>query len=174
MRSSRAFAGILLSLAAMTRLQAYEAPSAPVAPPDIACCPGTDDCWADCDPAWPRFIVRAGALALRPQGRGPVPLVTGSNPNLQAADLDFKFQAGWEIAGIWNAGSDLAFEVRYFAVDSWTRTIENQFVSGIQTSNVQGYSILTFPVFDTVELASYRSALQSGEINARLASWESI
>src|SRR5262245_44230484 len=99
MRSSRTLAGVLLSLAAITPLLGNEASIAPAGPPDFACCPGTDDCWADCSSTWPRFIVRGGALVLRPQGRGPVPLVTGSNMALQAADLDFKFQAGWELAG---------------------------------------------------------------------------
>ena len=144
------------------------------APPDGVSCPVADECLSCCPEQPPCFVVRGGALVLRPRSHGPVPLVNAGNTTLEAADLDLNFQAGWELAGIWNAGPNLGFELRYFEVDSWTKTIEDQFVSGIQTSNVQGYSILTFPVFDIVELVSYRSALQSGEINARLASWESI
>src|SRR5262245_46662784 len=100
MRTSRALTGLFLSLAGITSLPGYESSSSAMAP-DCPNCTGIDDSWTDCGAAWPRFIVRGGALVLRPQSRGPVPLVTGSNAVLQAADLDFKFQAGWEISGIW-------------------------------------------------------------------------
>jgi hypothetical protein len=116
-----------------------------------------------CDPVW---TVHADALFLHRSTPRDVLLVRNSDrlPLTSAGEFDFQYDAGWQIGLTRRFNERWSIEGNYFKVDSWNATA-TPVVSALGT-----YTQYVDPVGSDTEtemLSSYRSELESVEVNLR-------
>ncbi len=145
-------------------------------PDDCGCCNGGGDCGCcnlcpcnDCASCW---VIRAGAIVMhrsRPSSATLVSNFTNRPPTwfgtqLNAADLNFGYQAGFDVGAIRKLNDCWSLEGRYFQIDSWNA---NSGPTGVPNSGVsfQGARV-GFPIPSFIS-ASYSSLLRSAELNGR-------
>lgn len=164
--------------------QPSESPSDAPAPEAEGAGPEQERCAAECghgprgpcaahggyyDPPW---TVWANALFLHRSTPNDAILVTdtfapGGNVLLDASDFNFDYEPGWEIGLGRRLGPTWGLEGRYFNVDSW-RAVTAPVVSAVGSA-VRYATPVGNVEFPNQFHATYRSELESVELNARRA-----
>ncbi|MBC7855838.1 MAG: BBP7 family outer membrane beta-barrel protein [Pirellulaceae bacterium] len=143
----------------------------PIAPPPLmadnfACGSEQADCDCDdgCDPTW---TFRLGTVIMKRSNPNAFPIFTdgfGGPTLVDAADYRFDYRAGIDFGAIRDIDDDLAFDFRYFAIDSWTATQTNPLAVGGTVLNIA--TPVIFFGFDPAN-STYGSNLYSTEFNLR-------
>lgn len=126
-----------------------------------SCCNNCCSMNCNCCPLW---TVRGGLLAMWRSGPAANLVVAGAPTNVNAADLSFSLQAGWEVSAIRTLNNCWSLEARYLQIDGWV----NNFGPIAETSS----AVATPSVISVIGAAqnvsgNYRSLLRSAELNGR-------
>ena len=139
-------------------------PPSVVANSSVCGCDKIDcDCDDGCGPTW---TFRVGAVIMKRSNPNAFPIFSsvGGATLVDAADYRFQYRGGIDFAAIRNIDDDLAFDFRYFAIDSWTATQSNALdpaFTFLNTASPVGF--LGFPSVGS----TYGSNLYSTEFNLR-------
>ena len=128
---------------------------------DKANCGCDDGC---CDPTW---TFRVGSVIMKRSNPNAFPIFSdaGSSATLvDAANYRFHYRGGLDIGAIRTISDDLAFDFRYFAIDSWTASQTNALTPGGSVLNTA--TPVTFVGFSSAA-STYGSNLYSTEFNLR-------
>ena len=125
---------------------------------------GCDCCNDYCDR--PYWTATADALLMHRTTAGSNPLffdnATGGTA-LNAADLDFDFEAGVRLGLIWQRPCSWGLEVNYMTIDNWNSNVAVNSVGLAFTENFAGFDFFDVESFT----AQYDSKFHSGEFNLR-------
>jgi hypothetical protein len=153
----------------------YEAQVEPASPSDLmpppvlasssvcGCDTGDGDCDALCGPTW---TFRVGSVIMKRSNPSSFPVFSdfGSGATLvDAANYRFHTRGGLDIGAIRNIRDDLAFDFRYFAIDSWTASQTSTLAPGSRLNNALPIGFFGF----SSATSTYGSNLYSTEFNLR-------
>jgi hypothetical protein len=154
----------------------YDAQPEPASPSDLTipsmaakssvCGCDKADCGCDdaCGPTW---TFRLGAVIMKRSNPNAFPIFSaniGGATLVDAADYRFHYRGGLDVGATRTIRDDLAFDFRYFAIDSWTAAQTNPLPAGGSVLNIA--LPVTFFGFNPAN-STYGSNLYSTEFNLR-------